>query len=55
MDYAPPYIGKLTAKYEMELLSAEKLAIKYKKKWEFAEEYKAICKKKLDEAKKKDK
>lgn len=53
--YAPPYIGKLTAKLETELLLAEKKVIDAKKKLEFAEEYRDLCKTKLEEAKKDEK
>jgi hypothetical protein len=50
--YAPPYLGKLTAKLEVELLLAEKKVIDAKKKLELAEEYRDLCKTKLEEAKK---
>lgn len=50
-DYAQPYIGKLTAKLELEVLRAEKKVLKAEKDLEYAKAYKELCEKKLDEAK----
>ena len=53
--YAPPYIGKLTAKLEIEVLRANKKVLKAQKGLEYAKAYKELCERKLDEAKAKEK
>ena len=53
-NWAPPYIGKLTQKLELELLRAEKKELEAKSKLEYATEYKKLCAEKLEEAKRND-
>lgn len=52
MDYVPPYLNKMVEKREKEYAIAQKKTIKAKKAYEFAVEYEALCKEKLDNAKK---
>ena len=45
----PPYLNKMTDKYESELLLAKKKELKAKKDYEFAQEYRKLCEEKLNE------
>ena len=48
MDMLPPYLNKMTEKFEKELHNAEKKELKAKKNYEFAQEYTKLCKDRLD-------
>ena len=48
----PPYMNKEIKLYEKELFKAEKKELKAKANYEFAVEYKNLCKVKLENAKK---
>lgn len=52
MDYVPPYLNKTIEKREAEYFKSQKATLKAKKAYEFAVEYEALCKEKLDNAKK---
>ena len=51
----PPYMNKMVEVYEKELFVAEKKEMKAKKDYDFAVEYKNLCKEKLENAKKEEK
>ena len=51
-EWLPPYLNKMVEKYEKEYLKAQKETVRAKKTYEFAVEYEALCKEKLDNAKK---
>lgn len=47
----PPYINKHLDKIEKQVVDAEKKVLKAQKDLEFATEYLALCKKRLEDAK----
>lgn len=49
--FAPPYIGKLTAKLQKDVVKAERKELKAKKDYEYAQEYTKLCKEQLEKAK----
>lgn len=51
-EWLPPYLNKMVEKREIEYSKAQKDTLKKKKAYEFAVEYEALCKEKLDNAKK---
>lgn len=50
----PPYIGKLTAKLQKDVVKAERKELKAKKNYEYQVEYTKLCKTQLENAKKED-
>lgn len=51
-EIVPPYISKMVDVYEKELYKAEIKELKAKKAYDYAVEYKNLCKVKLENAKK---
>ena len=48
MNLVPPYLNKMTEKFEKEFHNAEKKELKAKKNYEYAQEYTKLCKERLD-------